>query len=369
MDLITQLPRTLKGHSAIMVVVDKLTKYAYYIATVTEANAIQLADLFIQYVVRHRGLPRNIVSDRDPRFVSIFWQTLWSNLGTKLCLSTAFHPQTDGQTERANRTLEEGLRAYVDTMQADWDDHLVALEIAYNRSVHASTGFTPFYLNSGKEIELPLDQAIASSLPMKSDIAIDRLKQLATDLETAKKNLEAAQQKQAKYANRDRRQLVSKVGDRVMLSTEHLKLKHGDQTVKLMSKYIGPFTIKRVINDAAYELDLPHSLPVHPSFHISKLKPYKDGSAQFPWRVQQPPPPPEILSDGHEGFEVERILDKRERRYGRGKRIEYLVHWKGYADYDRTWEPAANLEFAPQAIRDYERTIAAKQVVKTNRRR
>ena len=360
MDLITALPRTRRGHSAVLVVVDKLTKYAYYIPTVTEVNAVQLATLFLHQVVRHRGVPRVIVSDRDPRFTSIFWSTLWSHLGTKLSLSTAFHPQTDGQTERANRTLEEGLRAYVDMMQEDWDEHLTPLEIAYNRSVHASTGFSPYYLNCGREIDMPLDQAVTvptSSAPASAD-ATDRVTRLQSDLAKAKLNLEAAQQRQAKYANRERRQHVFKVGDQVMLSTTHLKLKHATQTPKLLAKWIGPFKIIQVINDAAYKLDLPHSMGIHPSFHISKLKAYRDGSDAFPWRHQPAPPPPELQPDGEEGFEVERIVGKRERRYGRGKRIEYLVHWKGYADYDRTWEPLAHLRFAAQAVREFEQRLA-----------
>ncbi len=266
MDLITQLPRSTDGHDAIYVVVDKLTKYVYYIPTVTTVTAVQLAELFIQNVVRYRGIPRCIVSDRDPRFTSIFWQSLWQQLGTKLSMSTAFHPQTDGQTERANRTLEEGLRAYINYHQLDWDQHLVPLEIAFNNTVQASTGFTPFYLNSGREIELPLDLAVTNSQPSANQTSVDRLSRLSQDLRQAKKNLEIAQQRQAKYADEKRREIVFQVGDQVMLSTEHLKLKVPGQTPKLLSKFIGPFKITKVISNTAYELDLPHSMRIHPSF-------------------------------------------------------------------------------------------------------
>ncbi len=354
LDLITQLPRSASGHDAILVVVDKLTKYVYYIATVTAVTAVQLAELVIHNVVRYRGIPRAIVSDRDPRFTSIFWQSLWQQLGTKLNMSTAFHPQTDGQTERANRTLEEGLRAYIAYHQLDWDQHLVPLEIAFNNTVQASTGFTPFYLNSGREIELPLDQAVAGAQPSANQTSADRLARLSADLQQAKDNLRAAQQRQAKYADEKRRELVFKVGDQVMLSTEHLKLKVPGQTAKLLAKFIGPLKITKVISDTAYELDLPHAMRIHPSFHVSKLKPYRDGSASFPWRVQPTRPPPDILPDGEEAWEVERIIDKRQRRFGRSTRVEYLVHWKGFPDHDRTWEPASNLKFASQSIQEFE---------------
>jgi hypothetical protein len=361
MDLITQLPRTKQGHTAVFVVVDKLTKYVTYIPTVTEATATGLAELFIHFIVRYRGLPRVIVSDRDPRFTSIFWQTLWSGLNTQLHFSTAFHPQTDGQTERANRTLEEGLRAYVQHNQLDWDEHLVMLEIAFNQQQHASTGFSPFYLNSGREIDLPLDHATKMSQHTNQKAA-ERLEKLASDLEEAKKNLAAAQERQAFHANKKRRQVVFKVGDRVMLSTEHLKLKIDGQTSKLLSKYIGPFTVTRIINDTAYELDLPHSMRIHPVFHVSKLKAFRDGSTLFPWRTQPTRPPPEILPDGDEVWEVERIISKRIRRYGRTRRIEYLVHWKGYPEHERTWEPSENLQGARQAVEEFEASASAAAV-------
>jgi hypothetical protein len=366
MDLITQLPQSAAGHDAIFVVVDKLTKYVYYIPTVTAVTAVKLAELCIHHVVRYRGIPRCIVSDRDPRFTSIFWQSLWQQLGTKLSMSTAFHPQTDGQTERANRTLEEGLRAYVGYHQWDWDEHLVPLEIAFNNTIQASTGFTPFYLNSGREIELPIDQTGSSGIvggvrPASANpSSSDRLTRLAADLLLAKQNLIAAQQRQAKYADEKRREVVFKLGDRVMLSTEHLKLKVSGQTPKLLAKFIGPFKITRVISNTAYELDLPHTMRIHPAFHVSKLKPYRDGSAAFPWRDQPHRPPPEIMPDGEEEWEVESIIDKRERKVGRSTRTEYLVHWKGYPDHDRTWEPIANLKHASQTVLLYERSLQSR---------
>ena len=203
MDLITQLPRTSRGNDAIVVFIDKLSKMAHYCATTTTVTAVQLAEIFLHQVVRHHGVPTSIVSDRDPRFTSIFWRSLWQQLGTRLAMSTAFHPQTDGQTERANRTLEEGLRAYVGRNQLDWDQHLLPLEIALTIRIHASTGFTPYYLNSGQEINLT--NHVATRQPTANKAAADRLQQLSNDITTAKENLLASQQRQQKAANRDRR--------------------------------------------------------------------------------------------------------------------------------------------------------------------
>ena len=178
MDLITALPRTKLGHDAIVVFVDKLTKWATYVPTTTNVDAPSLATLFFQNVIRLRGVPSAIISDRDPRFTSVFWNALWQQLGTKLQMSTAFHPQTDGQTERQNRTLEEMLRAYVSYEQDDWDEHLAAAELAHNCAEHASTGFSPYFLNHGHHPQLPLDEAIKSANVSNNPTAAGRIQVL-----------------------------------------------------------------------------------------------------------------------------------------------------------------------------------------------
>jgi hypothetical protein len=353
MDLITQLPPTDNGHDAIIVFVDKLTKMVHYAATTTTVDAPGVASLFFEHVVRMHGVPTSIVSDRDPRFTSLFWRSLWSLLGTKLAMSTAFHPQTDGQTERANRTLEEMLRAVVHFDQRDWDTHLIAAEIAFNNSVHASTGVSPFFFNFQQHPHLPLSVAVQSASASPNPSAADRLSIFHSHIAQATKSLQHAQARQAKYANQDRRDDVLVVGQSVMLSTQHLKLKVNSQTPKLLSKFIGPFVITEVVSPAAYRLALPPSLSIHPVFHISKLRPYVDGVALFPARSAASVParpPPDILPDGEEEWEVEAVVGKR----GRGNRLQYLVRWKGYPDHEKSWEPTRNLTHAQEKIREYE---------------
>ncbi len=201
MDLITQLPKSRSGFDAIFVVVDKLTKMVHFVPTHTSVSAPQLAQVFFKEIVRLHGLPQSIVSDRDARFTSNFWRALWQQFGTKLAMSTSFHPQTDGQTERANRSLEDMIRAYVNNRQDDWDSHLPALELATNNSKQVSSGYSPFYLNYGFHPNLPASINVDSHNPTAKDF-IDQLKD---DLETAKKNLIEAQSRQAKYANQSRR--------------------------------------------------------------------------------------------------------------------------------------------------------------------
>ena len=152
MDFITQLPLTKKGHDAIFVVVDKLSKTIKAIPTTTNVTAPEVADLFFHHIFRHFGLPSIIISDRDSRFTGKFWQTLWAKLGTKLAMSTAFHPQTDSQTKRANQVVEQVLRNYTIYEQDNWDELLPFAEFAYNNSVNTSTGFSPFHVLYGQEV-------------------------------------------------------------------------------------------------------------------------------------------------------------------------------------------------------------------------
>jgi hypothetical protein len=270
-------------------------------------------------------------------------------------MSTAYHPQADGQTERQNRTLEDMLRAYVNYHRDDWDQHLVAAEIAHNNSQQASTGFSPFFLNYGQHPHLPLNRVTSSSASNNPN-ATELIEQLYNDLDTATSNLKQAQERQAKYANQRRREVTFQLGDKVLLSTANLK--SDKQAPKLSPKYIGPFTIKRVVSPVTCELELPWSMSaIHPVFHISKLRAYRDGSASFPSRpVESTRPPAELIDTGEEAWEVERVVDKRVRRYGRHQRVEYLVLWKGYPEWEKTWEPEKNLRTAQRAIQQYERS-------------
>lgn len=354
MDLITQLPRSRSGNDAIVVFVCKLTKMVHYVATTTNVTAPQLATLFVNSVVRLHGVPESILSDRDPRFTANFWRAFWSQLGTTLSMSTAYHPQSDGQTERANRTLEEMLRSRINFRQDDWDEHLAMAELAINNAKQASTGYSPFYLNYGQEVTVPLDEAIAGvPTSSKNPEAVERIRRLKADLDLARKNIESAQHRQARYADQHRRDVTFGVGDKVLLSTEHLKMIGADRrTPKFSNRYIGPFTVKRIVNSNAYELDLPSQLRIHPILNVSRLKPYRDGSSEFPSRptADTRPPPEVVLEDGAEQFEVERIIGKR----GAGRRAQYLVKWLGYPHWESTWEKVSNLAGARQAVDDFE---------------
>jgi hypothetical protein len=256
-------------------------------------------------------------------------------------MSTPNHAETDGQTERANRTIEEMLRAYVNAHHDDWDEHLTAVEFAYNDSVQTSTGFSPFYLNHGQHPNVPL--AIASGLPTscQPESASSFVQRLQKDIQLAKQALLKAQERQAHFANRGRRDHIFKVGDKVLLSADHLHPPEGAVKFKKLSKKAyGPFKIVKVVSPVAYELNLPKHYRMHPVVHISHLREFKEAADQFPERQQfYTPPPPDVIK-GEEHFRVEAFVGRR----GEGNKLRYLVRWAGYgADADQ-WLPVHTLQ-------------------------
>ncbi len=283
MDLITQLPRTARGWDSIFVVVDRLTKMIHALPTTTDVKAPQLAQLFIDSIFRQHGLPQAIVSDRDPKFTSNFWRAVMKRIHCQQAMSTARHPQTDGQTERANRTLKEMLRSYVNARQDDWDQYLAPLEFAYNNAHNASTGQTPFYLNHGfhPASQIQLIPAAVSETPA----AMQFVDNIHNALIQAKQAIADAQTRQARNANRSRRDISFQIGDQVLLSTSNLRTVTG-----LQPRWIGPFPVKSIINPVAVQLDLPKAFRMHASFHVSQIRHYKT-SARYPDRIVNRPPP------------------------------------------------------------------------------
>ena len=330
MDYITHLPETRRGHDAILVFVDRLSKMVHFAATTSDVGAEGTAKLFLEHVFKHHGMPQCIVSDRDARFTSRFWRQLMEALGTKLHLSTAFHPQTDGQTERVNRTLEQMLRMFVSPTQDDWDDLLPALEFACNSSVHESTGQVPFVMCTGRLPRTPLERSGWVAIPSVNDFVGAKRQAIAR----AKECLRKAQQRQKSYADKHRREETFAVGDKVLLSTKNLQL-NSPGARKLLPRYIGPFEVLQRVGEVAYKLALPEHMRVHNVFHVSLLARYTaEGTYQ---------PPPPVLRDGHLEYEVEQVLYHRPVRAGRQNSYEYLIKWKGYPVHENTWEPAQNI--------------------------
>ena len=339
-DAVTGLPKTKRGHDAIQVYVERFCKVKYFQPSRSTDGAAELASNFVRRVVAQHGVPESVVSDRDPRITAGYYAELSRLMGTKLSMSTAQHPQTDGQSEREIRTLITALRSFCNDHQDDWDDILPMLELGFNTSVQASTQRSPYELLYGQQPRTPLDVAVDPLLP-RVPAAKERADRLREGFELARGKLVQAQQRQARNADRRRRLVQLAVGDMVLLSTEGLQLRGHDN--KLCSRYVGPFAVIEVVNANAIRLALPPQMKaLHSVFNISRLKPYVSSSATFasrPQRYDRPPPEAQADSNGEALWQVDRVLACK--KVGRGKR--YLVAWKGYPPEENTWEPHASI--------------------------
>jgi hypothetical protein len=278
-------------------------------------------------------------------------------MGSTLDMGAAYHPESDGQTENANKTLEIMLRSVIDFTQSDWDEHLAAAELAFNNSKNETTGFTPFYLVYGREARLPIDLALAPlTKAADNPTAAEATARWRAALQQASDNTKQQQRRQKKYADRRRREVRFTVGDRVLLSTQHLKLiGERKRTRKLTERYVGPYRIKRIVNPNAYELELPASLRIHPVINISHLKEYHDGTRAFPDRpVRLTRPEPAAIDDnGAPAWSVDRLLDHRKVRRGARQIDQYLVEWKGYPVSEATWEPIEHLTDSMDLLKEF----------------
>eukprot|EP00253_Pinus_taeda_P012702 PITA_12702 len=331
MDFITWLPRIKKGNDSIMVLVDKLSKAAHFIPAQSTYKAVQIAHLFMQNVFRLHGLPKVIISDRDVKFTSTFWRTLFAELGTQLNFSTAYHPQTDGQTERVNQVLEDMLRAYVMLKPCQWEEYLHLVEFAYNNGYHTSTQLSPFEVLYGRKCHTPSSWGGPED---KLSLGPEMLKDMEDMVKRVRANLKAAQDRQKSFADRKRRFTEYKVGDHVFvrIQTRRSTLQWSG-CAKLAPRYFGRFQNLARVGPVAYQLALPSHIRIHNVFHVSVLKKYVyDPKHVIRWQDVQVEPEGEVL------VKPQSILDRREVRLRKRVITQVKVLWQHYGPEEATWE-------------------------------
>ena len=349
-DFIMGLPKTKRGHNAIVVFVDRLSKMTHFIAVNDTISAEQFAGIFRDEIWKHHGLAREMVSDRDPRFTSKFWRDICKMLHIRQAMSTAYHPQTDGQTERMNRVLEDMLRMYVSPVQDNWDDLLASAEFAVNNAYQESVRNSPFFLNHGQHPLTPLSMVIEEG-QSKVPSAKHFVKVFSQSIGEAKKALIAAQDRQKAFADTKRRPVEFKVGQEVWLSSRNIPLKTAG-TRKLVPRWLGPFKVTEQLGAVAYRLDMVASMKrLHNVFHVSQLKPYVPPANGRGKRS----PPPIVLEDGDLEWEVEAILYHSIRKHKkRGKVVyDYLIKWKGFGIEHNSWEPEECLTNCKELLQEY----------------
>jgi hypothetical protein len=326
-DFVVDLPKS-RNCDSIMVVVDRRTKMSHFIGCNKTITAEGTAKLFIENVFRLHGLPKTVVSDRGPQFVAKFWKRLLQLLEMKPLLSTSFHPETDGQTERVNQVAEQYLRSFVNYRQNNWMDLLPFAEFSYNNTVHTGTKMSPFFANYAFHPRMSFDVPVEESSVPAAENLYSAMKEINEFLTNA---LKKSQETMKKNADLKRRHVEFKVGDKVLLRRSNIKTDRPSK--KLDHNYLGPFEIIEKINDVAYRLRLPEKSRLHDVFHVSLLKSTKNLD------VPAGPGPIAFDDDNSPIYTVEKICNS---RYVQGK-FQYLIHWKDYDESERTWEPASEL--------------------------
>ncbi|GKD58006.1 putative reverse transcriptase domain-containing protein [Tanacetum coccineum] len=301
MDLVTKLPRTSSGHDTIWVIMDRLTKSAHFLPMHEDYKMERLARLYLNEIVARHGVPISIISDRDSRFTSRFWQSMQEALGTRLDMSTAYHPQTDGQSERTIQTLEDMLRACVLDFGGSWDVHLLLVEFSYNNSYHSSVRCAPFEALYGRKCCSPIMWAEVGEGQL---IGHELVQETTEKISQIKDRLKAARDRQKSYADKRRKPLEFSVGDYVLLKV------------------------------SPWKGDLPEELNgVHDTFHVSNLKKcLADPTLQVPLD--------EIRVDAKFNF-VEEPMEILERDFKKLKRSRIAivkVRWNSKRSPKFTWE-------------------------------
>lgn len=341
-DFIGPLPKS-EGYDCIMVVCCRLTKARHFIACSTNIDAAGTADLFYKHIWKHHGFPESVVSDRGPQFVAKFWHEVCERTNTKILLSTAWHPETDGQTERFNAILECYLRAYCNYQQDDWVQWLPSAEYNANNSESETTKCTPFFANSAQHPRSAITPPQNLNPPSTSDY-LRTQQNLATNFMTQmnelnnylRENMKVSQAFYEKYANNHRSIPPSyQVGQKVFVNSKNIKTKRPSK--KLDWKSLGPFMITKVIGSHSYQLQLPENLKsIHPVFHTSLLRP--DPNNPLPGQTNEPNPPIEVDDWGEDLYEVDAIVGSRRLR-NRG--FEYKVKYTGL--FETSWQPLSDL--------------------------
>ena len=372
LDLITRLPKS-HHYTAILVIVDRFSKMAHFIPTHHDSDAPMIAQLVFDNIVRLHGFPRSMVSDRDTRFLSNFWTELFYLAQTTLRFSTANHPQSDGQTERTNRTLEQYLRLYVENKPHQWHGYMTTAEIAYNNATHSAIGTSPYYLVYQRHINLPLDLAI-SDLHSRNSAVESLMNDRKDMLNLARENLASAYERMIR--NNEGKAIPSpfQIHDLVLVHRAAFRRNHSTPDLnKFSERWYGPFRVIKVINANAYKIEFPDTFKFHNVINVTFLSPYRLSDRfprQHPDKVHLPPVEVDDDSDKEEEYEIESILDfrliKRRRRYTskqqRMKQLdisidpndyEFEVKWKGYERHDSTWEPYEHLSNAATVFESF----------------
>ena len=354
LDFILALPTTPEGFDCVLTVTDKFTKRTTHIPGKSTWKAHEWAAALLDRLnIADWGLPMILLTDRDPKFLAELWEAIFKQLGVELLYSTAYHPQTDGSSERTNQTTEIALRFYIHTLDriTDWPKVLPRIQALLNNMSSSTTTKTPNELSYGFKLNRPLDLMTANQPSPQPKLA--RLE--AADA------ISFAQMQQKFHYDRRHQPMYMKKGEEAFLRLHHGYSIPSANSKKLGQQYVGPFKILERIGKQAYRLDIPPHWKVHPVFSIAQLEP---APGSDPYRRPVPDHPDSVFVEGDtpefKSYVVERLLNKRSRQAGRGGKghiVEYLVRWLGYGPAYDTWYNVKDLENCMDLVQEYEEDL------------
>ncbi|SLM41004.1 reverse partial [Lasallia pustulata] len=365
MDFILGLPETEEGFDVALSVTDKCSKRVTLLLGKNTYKAEDWATVLLEGLTDW-GIPDAIITDRDPKFMSEFWKELATKLKIEMLTSTAYHPQTDGQSERTNQTAEIALRYFLTSSpKSNWAKYLPRLRSELNKQQNASTGKSP--------------DEVVYGFKLRDTLSIIRGKTESTDSDFVKERLVIRKEAEdaANFANllaklqydKHHRPLSMEVEDEVFIKL------HKGYTLplvinwKLSNQRAGPLKIVKKIGLLAYRLNIPVNWKIHPVISVAQLEPAPKGNDPYE-REDRPSDPPaveEFNSEWHD-YKVEKLVGRRDRKLGEGKKItEYLVRWKGYSSVHDQWYGKDMLESSKELIEEYDKEHGPTKEVATGK--
>ena len=367
MDFIPELP-TSNGFDNILVIVNKLTKYAIIVPTTTRITEVETARLFFKHVISKFGIPHQIISDRDTKWRGDFWKEVCRLMGMRRSLMMSYHPQSDRQTEIMNQGLEISIRTYIGPNQDDWSEMLDAL--SYNSSTHTTTGFSPAYLlwefqpvTSTYMVSQPpsvdrtgILNSGSNDQEMSHNKALKLVEGFVAERSRARDALLLGQVFQKKSYNKGRLNWEFKEGDKVIINQQNLGLlkEEKGRGNKFLARYEGLFEIVKKISPVTYRLRMPASYSMHPVLNIEHLEKYQESPDEFGEH-------PQLKSNRSDfdvlpEYKVDRIVAERSRKGRNGWQIPiYHLRYTNYGPESDTWETRWNLKNAPNVLLEWEK--------------